>query len=228
MIFIPTYNERDNVALIVPQLVALGLDADLLFIDDNSPDGTGEALDALARNHSGMNVIHRSGKLGIGSAHRDGIAYAYDHDYRRLITLDCDFSHSPSDIPRLIDASGGAALVVGSRYLREDSLAGWNFFRRFMTNLGHFMTKHAVGIRYDATGALRLYDLTRIPRDVIESVRADGYSFFFESLAAIQRHGCEIEEIAIVLPARTYGTSKMSVKEIVRSAMRIVALIFRR
>src|SRR5690349_11590310 len=99
LIFIPTYNERANVEPMCEQIFALGLDADLLFMDDGSPDGTGEALDGLRARYPRLRVIHRAGKNGIGSAHIEGIALAYDEGYRRLVTLDCDFTHSPSLIP---------------------------------------------------------------------------------------------------------------------------------
>jgi dolichol-phosphate mannosyltransferase len=126
LIFIPTYNERENVEPMVAQLLALGLDADLLFLDDDSPDGTGQVLDALAARHARLLVIHRAGKRGIGSAHLDGIAWAYDHGYDLLATLDCDFTHSPADLARLLEAVGDHDIAVGSRYLQEGSLPGWN------------------------------------------------------------------------------------------------------
>src|SRR6266542_1373614 len=98
LIFIPTYNERNNVEEMAKQILALGLDADLMFMDDNSPDGTGEILDRLARTHQRVLVRHRPEKLGIGSAHLDGVRWAYDHGYDSLITMDCDFTHSPADV----------------------------------------------------------------------------------------------------------------------------------
>ena len=125
LIAVPTYNELLNVEKMVGQLVSLGLDADLLFIDDDSPDGTGEMLDRLAASTPRLTVLHRQGKLGIGSAHLDGIEFAYDRDYDRLITLDCDFTHDPRDILRLVANSPGYYLVTGSRYLESDSLPGW-------------------------------------------------------------------------------------------------------
>ena len=98
LIFIPTYNERENVEVILRQILDLRLDADILFVDDNSPDGTGQLLDALASSHPNVFVQHRAGKLGIGSAHKQGIAWAYDHGYRLLVTMDCDATHSPEQI----------------------------------------------------------------------------------------------------------------------------------
>ena len=130
LIFVPTCNERDNVENMVRQLAALGLDADLLFMDDNSPDGSGGILDRLAEEPLRLEVIHRTGKLGIGSAHIDGIRWAYDHGYDRLITLDCDFTHTPADVARVMHLCDGNDVVAGSRYMLEDSLPGWNLMRK--------------------------------------------------------------------------------------------------
>jgi dolichol-phosphate mannosyltransferase len=224
LIFVPTYNERENVRELHRQLVALGRDYSLLFLDDNSPDGTGELLDELARTKGNLHVIHRAGKLGIGSAHIDGIVWAYDHGYDRLVTMDCDFTHSPSDIPRLVAHATGYDIVVGSRYLNENSLPGWNVFRRTLTSFGHVLTSRVLGIPHDATGAFRFYDLRAIPRALFTRISARGYAFFFESLFLIVRNGFSVGEVPIVLPARTYGHSKMSAREAARSALRIARL----
>jgi dolichol-phosphate mannosyltransferase len=224
LIFVPTYNELENVRELFGQLVALGRDYSLLFLDDNSPDGTGKLLDELARTNGDLHVIHRPGKLGIGSAHRDGIFWAYDHGYARLVTMDCDFTHSPSDVPRLVAHAKGYNVVVGSRYLDEHSLPGWNAFRRTLTGFGHVLTSRVLRIPHDATGAFRVYDLTSIPRGLFTRVRSHGYAFFFESLFLIVRNGFSVGEIPIVLPARTYGHSKMSAREAARSALRIARL----
>src|SRR3989442_419644 len=158
LIFVPTYNENRNVERLCADLRALPLDADILFIDDGSPDGTGATLDRLARQYPRISVVHREGKLGIGSAHRAGIAYAYDKGYDLLITLDADFSHSPADLPRLLAAhASDVDVVVASRYLGPDSLPGWSPHRLFLTRLGHFLTPVLLRMPYDASGVLRLY-----------------------------------------------------------------------
>jgi dolichol-phosphate mannosyltransferase len=224
LVFVPTYNESDNVENMVRQLLALGVDADLLFIDDGSPDGTGQILDRLAVEIPRLSVLHRSGKLGIGSAHLDGIRWAYDKGYECLVTLDCDFTHSPADVPRLISLMGSHDLVAGSRYLEANSLPGWNVVRRFLTSLGHFMTHQLLGIEFDATGALRAYDLRRIPRELFDLVRSRGYAFFFESMFLLVRNGFSVREFPIVLPARTYGHSKMTWSEASRSGRQLLSL----
>ncbi len=227
LVFIPTYNERGNVEAMHQQIRALGLDVDILFVDDNSPDGTGQLLEEIARRDRRLHVVHRSGKLGIGSAHVDGIAWSYDHGFDVLITMDSDFSHSPSDIVRLLDRQHEAEIVVGSRYMNPGSLPGWNLLRRFLTSMGHALTRGLLRMNEDATGGFRLYNLKAIPRPLWERIGSRGYSFFFESLFVLKANGLSIAEIPIVLPARTYGSSKMSLFEAARSARRVMSLFVR-
>jgi dolichol-phosphate mannosyltransferase len=224
LVMVPTYNERGNVEDLCRQLLALGLDADLLFVDDNSPDGTGEILDGLGQAHPNVQVMHRPAKQGIGGAHLDGIAWAYDRGYQTLITMDCDFTHSPGDIPRILERLRDCDVAVGSRFLQPGSLAGWKASRKALTLLGHFLTRHLLGNPYDTTGAFRAYRLSRIPREAFQLVRARGYAFFLESLFILYRNGLVIREFPINLPARTYGHSKMSLREVARSMRRLVAL----
>jgi dolichol-phosphate mannosyltransferase len=224
LIFIPTYNERDNVRPMCEQIRALGLDADLLFMDDGSPDGTGVLLDALAAQNPRTRVIHRAGRSGIGSAHLDGIELAYDEGYDRLVTLDCDFTHSPSLIPEFLARSQAADVVVGSRYLEKGSLPGWSLMRKSLTTLGHMLTNVLLGMSQDATGGFRVYNLRSIPRDVFALVHSRGYAFFFESLLVLKRNDFAIAEVPITLPARTYGHSKMSMVEVRRSLSTLLTL----
>jgi dolichol-phosphate mannosyltransferase len=224
LIFIPTYNEKDNVGPICEQIVALGLDTDLLFLDDNSPDGTGALLDALATKHPRLSVIHRPTKAGIGGAHLHGIGYAYDHGYDKLVTMDCDFTHLPSDISRMLERSSDADVVVASRYLEPDSLPGWSMARKSLTKLGHLLTENLLGIANDATGAFRVYDLRRVPREIFSLVTSQGYAFFFQSLFILHQNGMRIVDTPIKLPARTYGNSKMNLREVQRSVWQLVTL----
>jgi dolichol-phosphate mannosyltransferase len=224
LVFIPTYEERDNAPRMLAELVRHVPDADIVFMDDNSPDGTGQIMDDLAKTEPRLKVIHRSGKLGVGSAHLEGIAYAYEHGYETLVTLDCDFTHSPSDIPILLKHSSEADIVVGSRYLKSGSLPGWNVARRLLTNVGHVLTVEMLGIHGDATGAFRVYRLATIPRAMFDLVTARGYAFFFESLFIANHNGLSVREVPIVLPARTYGHSKMQLRDIQRSVQQLLGL----
>ena len=206
------------------ELAALDVAVDILFLDDNSPDGTGRVLDELAKETPRMSVIHRSGKQGIGSAHQMGIAHAYDQGYDILVTLDCDFTHDPKDIPRMLAALSGHDVVVGSRYMEQGSLPGWNLLRRCLTMFGHFLTNTLLGMPQDASGAFRGYDLRRVKRASFGLVVSKSYSFFFESLFVLVQNGGQIKEIPIVLPARTYGHSKLTFSEALRGGRFLLTL----
>lgn len=215
LIFIPTYNEAENVKIIYQLLRAVVLPEkfDILFLDDNSPDGTGEIIDRLSREDDTVFTIHRKGKLGIGSAHQAGISWAYEHQYETLITMDCDLTHSPEYISHFYDAGKIASVVVGSRYLEKDSLRTWNMFRKTLTKLGHFLTKNLLSMPFDASGAFRLYNLRAIKQGVFGLIQSKSYSFFFESLLILHVNQMTIKEIPIKLPKRTYGNSKMNLKD---------------
>jgi dolichol-phosphate mannosyltransferase len=214
LVFLPTFDEVDNVQNIYRQIQTVLPEADILFIDDNSPDGTGRLLDEIASDDPRVTVIHRSGKLGVGSAHVDAINWAYDHDYQILVTMDCDLAHSPEYIQQFLDADYRFAVVTGSRFQSPDSLREWNLNRKLITHLGHFLTRTLLGMPYDATGAFRRYDLHQIPREFLEKIRSHGYSFFFESLHVLYANRLLIHEVPIHLPARTYGTSKMRLNDV--------------
>jgi len=227
LIFIPTYNEKDNVEKLISEINNLNLEnTDVLFIDDNSPDGTGQLLDSLAIRNKRLFIKHRSGKLGIGSAHFDGIMWAYENRYDRIITMDCDFTHNPSYIPKLISASENYDVVTTSRFISKDSLAEWNLFRKAMTNLGHILTRCFIQLKFDATGAFRLYKLNVIPSLLFQKVESKGYSFLFESLFVLNINQISITEIPVDLPARTYGSSKMQLKDILKSVVLLFKLSF--
>src|ERR1022692_282269 len=202
LIFIPTYNEVENVERIYREIKSLNLGTDILFLDDNSPDGTGTWIDGLVEKNNDTFIIHRSGKLGIGSAHQAGIKWAYGRSYEILVTMDCDFTHSPSYIINFIRHSDKSDIVVGSRYMKKHSLASWNLFRKFLTKLGHFLTVNLLNMPYDASGAFRLYSLKNIDKNIFSLIQSNGYSFFFESLFILNYNKVRITEIPIELPSR--------------------------
>jgi len=212
LVFIPTYNEAENVKIIYQLLRAVTLPEkfDILFLDDHSPDGTGDLIDQIAKEDSFVFTLHRKGKLGIGSAHQTGIAWAYEHKYETLITMDCDLTHSPDYISHFFEASKNSPVVIGSRYLDKDSLKTWNLFRKMLTKLGHFLTKHLLSMPFDASGAFRLYKLNNIEKGIFHLVKSSSYSFFFESLLILHLNQIQVAEIPIKLPKRTYGNSKMN------------------
>jgi dolichol-phosphate mannosyltransferase len=224
LVFVPTYEEVENVRPLCEQIMSLPLPLDLHFTDDASPDGTGEELERLARQYPRLSVSHRPGKQGIGSAHQEGIAYAYRNGYQILITMDCDFTHDPMKIPALLEARENYQVVLGSRYLQSDSLPGWTRGRSMLTKVGHFLTQNFLHMKYDATNAFRLYDLTTLPPALFQLVRSPGYSFFFESLFVLTRNNIRIREIPITLPNRLTGHSKLTLKEAMRSGKLLLKL----
>lgn len=227
LVVIPTYNEADNVEQLALEICAQPIKVDLLFIDDNSPDGTGQILDRLSKSNSRIQVLHRGEKSGIGSAHLAGIQWAYESGYRCLITMDSDFSHSPYLIIRFLEQAQTSDVTVGSRFKRTNSLIEWNVFRTVLTHLGHYLTKKLLGMPYDATGGFRAYRLDSIPREIFSEIQSKGYSFFYESLYLFYRKGIPIEEIAICLPSRTYGHSKMGLVDIVHGLAFLFLLTWR-
>lgn len=224
LVFIPTYNENENVERLFKGILDLGLELDVLFMDDNSPDGTGNILDTLAKNNPRLTVVHREGKLGIGSAHDEGIRWAYAHGYKILITMDSDFTHPPEYIVSLLNYAEDYDIVVGSRYMLLDSLVEWNWYRKFLTRLGHFLTVFFLRLKYDATGALRLYRLDKIPCQAFDLVSSKSYSFFYESLFILDFNKFKIKEIPIKLFARSYGHSKMRLNDIWQSFQLLVVI----
>jgi dolichol-phosphate mannosyltransferase len=221
LLAIPTYNEIGNVEPLCLELLAQGLELDILFMDDASPDGTGALIDRLAAAHARVGAVHRAGKLGIGSAHLDCIAYAYDHGYDVLVTMDCDFTHPPSSVGALIAKSDDCDVVVGSRYLVRDSLEEWTVFRRLLTHGGHFLTRRLLKLEQDASSGMRLYKLRSIPRALFGLIDSRGYSFFFESLYVLALNGYRIGEVGIRLPARASGQSKMTPKDAAEGLLRL-------
>jgi dolichol-phosphate mannosyltransferase len=153
-----------------------------------------------------------------------GLNWAYNNNYDIFLSMDGDFSHSPIDLPRLLAAAEKADVAVGSRWIAENSLPGWNIYRKFMTALGHALTTYVLGIPHDASGAFRAYRLDKIDKETLAEVESTGYSFFFESMFILKRKGYSFGEIPIVLPARTYGNSKMSLRDVWHSGFFIFQL----
>jgi len=214
LVFIPTYNESKNVERLYRVIRELYHEVDILFLDDNSPDGTGQIVDSLTKNDSAIHVIHRASKMGIGSAHLEGIDFAYNNNYKTLITLDGDFSHDPRDFIKFLSVSDEYELVLGTRFIKKGSLDGWKLSRKALTHTGHFLTKTLLRMPYDASGGFRLYRLDRISPILFKLVKSNGYSFFPESLYVLFSNGIKVKEIPIKLPKRCYGDSKMTLRDV--------------
>ena len=165
LIIIPTYNEVENLELLVRKIHGFDSDSSILIIEDNSPDGTGDVADRLKETLPQLEVIHRSGKLGLGTAHVLGLNYARDHGYDTALTMDCDFTHKPEDIPRLKKAleTGSFDIVVGSRFIHQNGVATWPWLRRLITYTSHTATTVLLGLKMDATNSFSLFRVDRIP-----------------------------------------------------------------
>jgi dolichol-phosphate mannosyltransferase len=221
LVVIPTYNEAQNIESLAQRLVEADLGADILFVDDSSPDGTAERIAKLSERYPFIRLLKRPGKLGIGSAHRDGILMGYREGYREVATMDADLTHAPSDLKRFFNQNDGD-VVLGSRFQSSGGLPGWSLWRRLLTHAGHLLTRVCLGIPFDATGALRVYRIERIPRRAFELAQSDGYAFLFESLLLIASNGFSIRQLPIILPGRITGHSKLRFSDLQHS----VSLLF--
>lgn len=212
LIFIPTYNERDNIIPLYTSLRKNVVGADILFCDDNSPDGTGKVIDELVANNSHVFVMHRLGKLGLGTAQAQGFAYAREHGYESLLIMDADGTHDPVYIPAMIaqKEQAGADVVIGSRYAGNAAMHGWNKMRLPFTYFWRNMLKYGLGLPYDSTGAFRLYKVAAVPQNLCQKCTNKGFGFGTELLYYLQHAGRKITEVPIQAHSRVHGQSKLS------------------
>jgi dolichol-phosphate mannosyltransferase len=223
---LPTYNERENVERMVRALVAEGVR--VLVIDDNSPDGTGELADALAAELDGVAVLHRERKEGLGPAYLAGFRRALADGAELILEMDCDFSHEPGDVPRLIaQAEQGADLALGSRYVLGGKIPNWGLLRRFVSRGGCVYAQLWLQVRVrDLTGGFKCYR-----RDVLEAIDLDaidakGYAFQIETTYRALRKGFRVVEVPITFVDREEGGSKMSKGIVFEAIWKVPALRF--
>jgi dolichol-phosphate mannosyltransferase len=221
LVVVPTYNEKDNVEPIVAAIHAY-VDADVLIVDDGSPDGTGLIADRLAARDPKVYVLHRQGKQGLGTAYLAGFAFAAERGYERVCEMDADFSHAPWDLPRLVHASHDAELVIGSRYVSGGCTVGWDFKRRLLSRGANLYARLVLGsgIR-DNTAGFRCFQTAALQRLDLKAVAAQGYAFQIEMAFRMVRAGFRVKEIPIHFVDRRLGKSKMSGK-IAREALLLV------
>lgn len=232
-VVIPTYNERDNIVRLSGEILAQHPDLGILFVDDNSPDGTGELADELAAANGRIKVLHRSGKLGLGSAYRAGFKMALDAGADYVIEMDADFSHSPIVLPLFLETIQNADLVIGSRYLNGVSVVNWPIRRLMLSYFASVYTRLVTGLEVnDCTSGFKCFRRSVIEAFDLDSIKSDGYSFQIEMNYLCMEKGFRIVEVPIIFIDRHAGTSKMSGK-IVREAVTMVwklrlGTIFRR
>jgi dolichol-phosphate mannosyltransferase len=211
LVMIGTYNERENLAALVEEILSLGEGLDVLVIDDNSPDGTGRIADDCAARHPEVSVIHRPGKLGLGTAYVAGFRHALGRGYARIITMDADFSHNPRYLPEFLRALETHDVAVGTRYVAGGGVENWPPHRLALSRGGSLYTRLITGMPlHDATGGFNGYRAEVIRAIQPERIRSEGYSFMIEMKFRSWKKGFRIAEIPIVFVDRTRGKSKMS------------------
>jgi dolichol-phosphate mannosyltransferase len=215
LVVVPTYQEAGNVERFLDAVRAAAPEVDVLVVDDNSPDGTGELAEKKAADIGRVHVVHRPGKEGLGNAYRHGFRWGLDEGYDVIVQMDCDFSHDPHVVPTLLRGLDDPAIdcVIGSRYIPGGSTPGWPFHRRALSRYGNRYTGAVLrlGIR-DATGGFRAYRATTLERIEIDATRANGYAFQSEVAKRMTNAGLRLREVPITFVDREYGTSKMSVR----------------
>ncbi|HEY2371622.1 MAG TPA: polyprenol monophosphomannose synthase [Gaiellaceae bacterium] len=209
-ICLPTYNERENLESMLRALAAH--DVNVLVIDDNSPDGTGEIADRLAAELDFVSVLHRERKEGLGPAYLAGFRRALAGGAEFILEMDCDFSHNPADVPRLIDACRqGADLALGSRYVPGGGTENWGIGRRIVSWGGSFYARLLLGVRIrDLTGGFKCYRRRVLETIALDDIHSKGYAFQIEGTYRTLRKGFRVVEVPIRFADRTEGTSKMS------------------
>ncbi|MFN8487101.1 MAG: polyprenol monophosphomannose synthase [Caldilineaceae bacterium] len=226
LMIVPTYNERENLGRLVQRLRALPGNVHLLVVDDNSPDGTGEIAEALAATDPGVHVIHRAGKLGLGTAYKAGFAYGLEQGYQFLCTMDADFSHSPESLPALLDkASQGYDLVIGSRYVAGGKVVGSTSSRKLISYFANWLAHLLLGVAArDCTAGFRCYRRKVLETIDLAMIFSSGYSFLIEMAFYCQQAGFRIGEVPITFVNRTEGASKISKTEILKAFYTLLRL----
>lgn len=227
---VPTYNEADNLAELLTQLLALPVMLHVVVVDDNSPDGTGDMADQWAERYPGrVHVVHRPAKMGLGTAYVAGFKRALEQDAGYVMTMDADFSHNPRYIPEMIAMARRKHVVIGSRYVEGGGSLNCTWKRVLLSRVANLFARSLLGLRArDATAGFRLYH-----REVLESIPlgqifSNGYSFLIEMLFMCQRRGWSIGEIPIIFEDRRKGKTKISRQEIFRAQYTVLRLFVRR
>jgi len=228
LIIIPTYDERDNVGPIVEAVLRQSPEIEILFVDDNSPDGTGVLADELAAREPRVHVLHRAGKEGLGRAYIAGFKWALARDYELIFEMDCDFSHSPNDLPRFLAASDEADLVLGSRYIGGIRVLDWPMSRLLLSTGAGMYVRLVTGLPIcDPTGGFKCFRRAVLESIDLEHITSNGYSFQIEMTHTAWMKGFRVKEIPIIFADRQAGYSKMNT-DIAFEAVMLVLKLFAR
>jgi len=223
---VPTYNERENIEALVGQLLALPVDVHVIIVDDNSPDGTGDIADRLAEENEGrVSVIHRAGKLGLGTAYIAGFKHALTDGADLVCSMDADFSHSPRYIPDMLTKAGqGYDLVIGSRYVRGGG-SNHGLVRKVFSWGANTITRLVLGLHaHDTTAGFRCYRREVLESLNLDGIKSSGYSFLFEMLYNVEQRGWKVGEVPIFFEDRRLGASKVSKGEISKALLAVFRL----
>ncbi len=222
LVIVPTYNERENLLPLADRLMGLPVAVDLLVVDDNSPDGTGQMADDLAAKNPAVHVVHRPEKVGLGRAYCTGFAWALERGYEFVFEMDGDFSHNPADIPAFLEAMPNADLALGSRYANGIRVINWPLHRLLLSVCAARYVRLVTGMPVtDPTGGFKCFRRQALAAIGLDTIRSNGYSFQIEVTHRLWRVGLRIVEVPIIFTDRFQGTSKMSSK-IVREALGMV------
>ena len=231
VVIVPTYNEADNIHDLISQLLALPVNLQVLVVDDNSPDGTGKLVDEIAAARPGLvHVIHRPGKMGLGTAYIAGFKKALNElDATRIMTMDADFSHNPRFIPAMIELSQKKHVVIGSRYVPGGGSLNCTWKRVMLSKMANMSAKALLGLKAkDTTAGFRLYRREVLASIPLDRIFSSGYSFLMEMLFMCQRRGWQIGEVPIVFEDRRKGQTKISRQEIFKAQYTVLRLFLRR
>jgi len=223
LVNVATYNERENVARLIEEIHQHVPHAHVLIVDDNSPDGTGKLVDEIAAKDPRVHVVHRAGKLGLGTAILTGMRYAIEHDYDVMVNMDADFSHPPHYIPDLLAGMANADVMIGSRYIPGGGAVNWPASRLYMSKGVNMIVRLLFRMQViDASGGFRCYRVAKLRETMLDSLWSRGYSFQQEMLYRCYLAGCRMGETPIIFDNRKFGKSKVSPKEVIRSLAKIM------
>lgn len=225
LVITPTYNERENLPELAKQIFDLAIPGlELLVVDDNSPDGTGEVADELKALYP-AHVIHRSKKEGLGPAYIEGMRWAIQNGYELIVQMDCDLSHDPKDIPRFIRASENADVVLGSRYVEGGGTENWSYLRKLISRFGSLYARFILRMPYrDLTGGYKCFHVDILKRLLERNTSSVGYNFQIEMTYYAHRYGAKIVEIPIIFRERTIGKSKFNIGIMIESFLQVIRL----
>ena len=227
LIAIATYNEYENISLLLDSIFKENLVSDILFIDDDSQDNTEKIIKLYQEKKTNIKLISREKKMGVGSAHLKALEFAYSNKYDLLVTMDADFTHNPKYIKQMLKLNESYPVVIGSRHIEKDSIQSWPLFRKFLTYSAFYVTKNFLNIDFDATSGFRSYNLKIINQNIFNKIKSQSYSFFIETSFILNKE-LNVKSISVEMPIRSAEKSKMKIIDVFVTILLIIKLFFKR